>query len=113
MRKAIQKDKHGEARKIRLGEILVQQKLITEEQLQPPWLSKKRTGRNGRVFVENRFIVTEDQISQAMKPSRSSFVNFARYNIKPDERNCPSCRLVVFERDVEQRDNGFGGDGSH
>ena len=52
--------------KIRLGEILLQQNLMTEEQLQFALAEQKRTGRKlGRLFVENRF-VTEDQISEAM-----------------------------------------------
>ena len=52
--------------KIRLGEILVQQKLLTEEQLQFSLSEQKRTGRKlGKVFVENGFvsgaeIITDD-----------------------------------------------------
>ena len=62
--------------KIRLGEILLQQNLMTEEQLQFALTEQKRTGRKlGRLFVENRF-VTEDQISEAMaKQLNISFVN--------------------------------------
>ncbi|TXI96771.1 MAG: type II/IV secretion system protein [Burkholderiaceae bacterium] len=96
--------------KIRLGEILVQQKLITEEQLQFALLDQKRTGRKlGRVFVENRF-VTEDQISQAMaKQLNISFVNLRQYNIKPEVvKKLPELQARRFRAIVlEQRDNGF------
>ncbi len=96
--------------KIRLGEILVQQKLITEEQLQFALVEQKRTGRKlGRVFVENRF-VTEDQISQAMaKQLNISFVNLRQYNIKPDVvKKLPELQARRFRAIVlEQRDNGF------
>ncbi|HYD94614.1 MAG TPA: MSHA biogenesis protein MshE, partial [Noviherbaspirillum sp.] len=52
--------------KVRLGEILVQQKLLSEEQLQFSLTEQKRTGRKlGRVFIENGF-VTEEQISGAL-----------------------------------------------
>jgi MSHA biogenesis protein MshE len=52
--------------KIRLGEILIQQHLLTTEQLELALVDQKRTGRKlGRVFVENGF-VTEKQISEAL-----------------------------------------------
>ncbi|MCB2511731.1 type II secretion system protein GspE, partial [Listeria monocytogenes] len=52
--------------KVRLGEVLMQQKLLSEEQLQQALADQKRTGRKlGRVFVESGF-VTEDQISGAL-----------------------------------------------
>ncbi len=52
--------------KIRLGEVLIQQKLLSEEQLNQALADQKRTGRKlGRVFVENGF-VTEEQISGAL-----------------------------------------------
>lgn len=69
--------------KIRLGEILLRQNLMTDEQLQFALMEQKRTGRKlGRVFVENKF-VTEDQISDAMaRQLNISFVNLKQYNIK-------------------------------
>jgi len=43
--------------KIRLGEVLIQQKLLSEEQLNQALADQKRTGRKlGRVFVENGFV---------------------------------------------------------
>jgi endonuclease YncB( thermonuclease family) len=52
--------------KVRLGEILVQQKLLSEDQLKQALADQNRTGRNlGRVFVESGF-VTEEQISGAL-----------------------------------------------
>ncbi len=43
----------GRPEKIRLGEILVQQKLLTEEQLKAALDEQKKTGRRlGRVFIE-------------------------------------------------------------
>jgi MSHA biogenesis protein MshE len=71
--------------KVRLGEILVQQKLLSEEQLTFALAEQKRTGRKlGRVFVENGFI-TEDQISSALaKQLNIPYINLKFYNISPD-----------------------------
>jgi MSHA biogenesis protein MshE len=68
--------------KIRLGEILVQQKLLTEEQLMFSLNEQKRTGRKlGRVFVENGF-VTEEQISGALaKQLNIPYINLKFFNI--------------------------------
>ena len=68
--------------KIRLGEILVQQNLLTEEQLQTALVEQKRTGRKlGRVFVEHGF-VTEEQISGAIaKQFDIPYINLKYYNV--------------------------------
>ena len=71
--------------KVRLGEILVQQKLLSEEQLQFSLGEQKRTGRKlGRVFVENGF-VTEEQISGALaRQLNIPYINLKFFNINPD-----------------------------
>lgn len=71
--------------KVRLGEILVQQKLLSEEQLQFSLTEQKRTGRRlGRVFIENGF-VTEEQISGALaKQLDIPYINLKFFNIKPE-----------------------------
>jgi MSHA biogenesis protein MshE len=71
--------------KVRLGEILVQQKLLTEEQLMQALADQKSTGRKlGRVFVENAF-VTEEQISGALaKQLAIPYINLKFYNTNPD-----------------------------
>ncbi|HYD78416.1 MAG TPA: GspE/PulE family protein [Paucimonas sp.] len=71
--------------KVRLGEILVQQKLLSEEQLQFSLTEQKRTGRKlGRVFIENGF-VTEEQISGALaKQLNIPYINLKFYNLRPE-----------------------------
>jgi hypothetical protein len=71
--------------KVRLGEILVQQKLLSEEQLNQALADQKRTGRKlGRVFVENGF-VTEEQISGALaRQLNIPYLNLKFYNINPE-----------------------------
>ena len=71
--------------KVRLGEVLMQQKLLSEEQLQQALADQKRTGRKlGRVFVESGF-VTEDQISGALARQLDiPYLNLKFYNINAD-----------------------------
>ncbi len=71
--------------KVRLGEILVQQKLLSEDQLGLALQDQKRTGRKlGRVFVESGF-VTEEQISGALaKQLDIPYINLKFFNINPD-----------------------------
>jgi hypothetical protein len=71
--------------KVRLGEILVQQKLLSEDQLNQALADQKRTGRKlGRVFVESGF-VTEEQISGALARQLGiPYINLKFYNINQD-----------------------------
>ncbi|WP_317205631.1 GspE/PulE family protein [Janthinobacterium sp.] len=71
--------------KIRLGEILVQQKLLSEEQLGLALTDQKRTGRKlGRVFVEHAY-VTEEQISGALaRQFDIPYINLKFYNISAE-----------------------------
>ena len=71
--------------KVRLGEILIRQKLLSEAQLQFSLGEQKRTGRKlGRIFVEHGF-VTEEQISWALaKQLNVAYVSLKFYNLNPD-----------------------------
>ncbi|RBA25732.1 GspE/PulE family protein [Herminiimonas fonticola] len=90
--------------KVRLGEILVQQKLISEEQLLFSLAEQKRTGRKlGRVFVENG-LVTEEQISTALaKQLDIPYINIKFFNVNPEtvrllpETQARRFRAIVLE----------------
>ena len=71
--------------KVRLGEILLQQGLLTEDQLKSALDDQKRTGRRlGRVFVESGF-VTEEQIGEALaRQFKIPFVNLKQFNVTPE-----------------------------
>ncbi len=71
--------------KIRLGELLVQQKLISQEQLKFALDEQKRSGRKlGRILVDNAF-TTDDHISQMLgKQLGIPYVNLKFYNINPE-----------------------------
>ncbi|MFA5824669.1 MAG: ATPase, T2SS/T4P/T4SS family, partial [Gallionellaceae bacterium] len=68
--------------KIRLGDLLVQQKLITMEQLIFALNQQKASGRKlGSVLVDNAY-VTEDQMSEAVaRQLNIPFINLKHYNV--------------------------------
>ncbi len=69
--------------KVRLGELLVQQKVITEGQLNEALESQRRSGRRlGRVFVELG-LVTEERLSEALARQMGiPYINLKFYNIQ-------------------------------
>ncbi|MYM84521.1 MSHA biogenesis protein MshE [Duganella sp. FT50W] len=71
--------------KVRLGEILVQQKLLSEEQLGLALADQKRSGRKlGRVFVENGY-VTEEQIAGALARQLDiPYLNLKFFHLHPE-----------------------------
>jgi MSHA biogenesis protein MshE len=75
----------GRPEKIRLGDILVGQKVISQENLGVALAQQKRSGRKlGRVLVELGF-VTDDQISEAIaRQLNIPFVNLKFFNISQD-----------------------------
>jgi MSHA biogenesis protein MshE len=71
--------------KIRLGDLLIQQNLLTTEQLKLALDEQKITGRKlGRVFVDAKF-VTEEQISKALaRQLQGEFVDLKVRQPKPE-----------------------------
>lgn len=68
--------------KVRLGDLLVQQKLISQEQLKFVLEQQKRSGRKlGRLLVDNAF-VTEENISEALgRQLNIPYINLKYFNI--------------------------------
>ncbi len=91
--------------KIRLGEVLTQQKLISQEQLKFALDEQKRTGRKlGRLLMENG-LVTEDDICGALARQLAiPYVNLKYYNLDADivrllpESQARRFRAIVLER---------------
>ncbi|HMH17531.1 MAG TPA: GspE/PulE family protein [Burkholderiales bacterium] len=71
--------------KIRLGDLLISQKLISQEQLKFVLEQQKRGGRKiGKLLVENGF-VTEEQISEAIaKQFNIPYINLKFFNLVPE-----------------------------
>ena len=71
--------------KIRLGELLLRQEVITEVQLNEGLALQKKTGRKlGRVLIESGFI-TEEGLSQALaRQLNIPFVQLKFFDLKPE-----------------------------
>ena len=69
--------------KIRLGELLLQQHLVTADQLKAALDEQKKSGRRlGHVLIE-KGVVSEEQISEALAAQLGiPFINLKYYNIK-------------------------------
>lgn len=74
--------------KIRLGEILVQQDLISADDLEKSLEEQKRTGRKlGRIFVDKGY-VTETQISEALaRQLKIPFIDIQQFSTKSETIN--------------------------
>ncbi|HLP98887.1 MAG TPA: ATPase, T2SS/T4P/T4SS family [Sideroxyarcus sp.] len=95
--------------KIRLGDLLVQQKLISLDQLQFALEQQKRSGRKlGRVLVDNAF-VSEDQISEAIaKQLNIPYINLKYYNVNLEiVRRLPENQARRFRAVVLEERNGM------
>ena len=94
----------GRPEKIRLGDILVGQKVISQEQLRIALEQQKRSGRKlGRVLIEMGF-VTEDQTCEAIaRQLNIPFVNLKFFNTSQDvvrrlpETQARRFRAIVLE----------------
>ena len=76
--------------KVRLGELLVKQNLLTEEQLKIALEQQKKTGRKlGRVIVDGGFL-SEEQVSEAL--ARQLGIPFV--NLKTFEANAEVVKLL-------------------
>src|SRR3990170_3270426 len=95
--------------KIRLGDLLVQQQLISQDQLQFALEQQKRSGRKlGRVLVDNAF-VTEEQISETLaKQLNIPYVNLKYYHINLEKvRLLPENQARRFRAIVLEERNGM------
>jgi MSHA biogenesis protein MshE len=94
----------GRPEKIRLGDVLVSQKLVTPEQLKLALEQQKSSGRKlGRVLVDLGF-ATEDLIAQALaRQLNLGYINLKQFNASPEiVRRLPEAlarrfRAIVLE----------------
>jgi len=94
----------GRPEKIRLGDLLIAQKIISQEQLRVALEQQKKTGRRlGRVLIEQGF-TSDEQICEAMSRQLNvPYVNLKFYNFNNDlvrrlpEAQARRFRAVVLE----------------
>lgn len=68
-------------KKIRIGDLLIAHKVISQEQLNAALADQKKSGRKlGRVLIENGFI-TEDQLLQFLSQQLNiPYIDIKRYH---------------------------------
>lgn len=96
----------GKPEKVRLGELLVRQGLLTDDQLTTALAEQKKTGKKlGRVFVDNGY-VTEDQIAVTLsKQLNLPYINLKNYELTPrvvqqlSETHARRFRAIVLKKD--------------
>jgi MSHA biogenesis protein MshE len=90
--------------KIRIGEVLVKNGLVNEQQLAQALDQQKKTGRKlGRVFIDSGFI-SEDALSQALaRQLNVPFISLRSFDLKPQvvqrlpEAQARRFRAIVLE----------------
>ncbi len=72
-------------KKIRIGDLLIAHKVISEEQLTTALADQKKSGRKlGRVLIENGFL-SEDQLLQFLSQQLNiPYIDLKRYHYKPE-----------------------------
>ncbi|MBI3898117.1 MAG: type II/IV secretion system protein [Gammaproteobacteria bacterium] len=72
-------------KKVRIGDLLIAHKIISQEQLNTALAEQKKSGRKlGRVLIENGFI-SEDQLLMFLSQQlQCAYIDLKRYNYKPD-----------------------------
>lgn len=72
-------------KKIRLGDMLVTQKVISEEQLMHALAEQKKSGRKlGRVLIENGYLNEEQLLSTLAQQLDMPYIDLKRYEYKPE-----------------------------
>lgn len=75
----------GRPEKLRLGDVLVQQRLISQEQLQQTLLLQKQTGKKmGRLLIETGLITEELLANGLARQLRIPFVNLKTFPFRAD-----------------------------
>jgi MSHA biogenesis protein MshE len=100
--------------KVRLGDLLIQQGLLTDEQLKLALAEQKRTGRKlGRIFVESGY-VTEEGISRALaRQLQSPFIDLKAFTPKPElikllpEAQARRFRVLILDEMAGRLMTGF------
>ena len=93
-------------KKIRLGDLLVSQKAISEEQLKHALAEQRKSGRKlGRVLIENGYI-TEDQLLEVLSRQLNiPHIDLKRYQYKPEivrlipETHARRFRVIALKED--------------
>src|SRR3989344_4848641 len=72
-------------KKIRLGDLLIANKVISQEQLNTALADQKKSGRKlGRVLVENGFLSEDQLLTFLSQQLNIPYIDLRRYHYKPE-----------------------------
>ena len=72
-------------KKIRIGDLLIAHKVISEEQLKSALADQKKSGRKlGRVLIENGFISEDQLLTFLSQQLNIPYIDLRRYHYKPE-----------------------------
>jgi len=72
-------------KKIRIGDLLIANKVISQEQLDTALADQKKSGRKlGRVLVENGFLSEDQLLTFLSQQLNVPYIDLRRYNYKPE-----------------------------
>src|SRR5581483_2097872 len=75
----------GRPKKMRIGDLLIAQKVISQEQLNAALADQKKSGRKlGRVLIENGFITEEQLLNFLSQQLKVPYIDLKRYNYKAE-----------------------------
>ena len=75
----------GRPKKIRIGDLLIAQKVISQDQLNAALADQKTSGRKlGRVLIEKGFISEEQLLQFLAQQLKIPFIDLKRYHYKPE-----------------------------
>lgn len=94
----------GKPRKIRLGDLLVEQQVISAEQLKAALEAQNKTGHKlGRVLIDNNFLTEEQLLNFLAKQLNIEYIDLRRYEVKTEvvrlipEVQARRFRLIVLD----------------
>ena len=72
-------------KKIRIGDLLIANKIISQEQLNTALADQKKSGRKlGRVLVENGFLSEDQLLTFLSQQLNIPYIDLRRYHYKPE-----------------------------
>ncbi len=96
-------------KKVRLGDLLVQQKLISDEQLNAALAEQKQTGHKlGRVLIENGYVREEEMLQVLSEQLGIPYVDLTHYRFDPaavrllPEIQARRFRAIVLEKKADE-----------
>jgi MSHA biogenesis protein MshE len=91
-------------KKIRIGDLLIEHKIISREQLESALADQRQSGRKlGRVLIENGFLTEEQLLTFLSRQLKVPYIDLRRYQFQPEvvrqipETHARRYRVILLE----------------